>query len=87
MFVWILDAEVSNDEGDYAGIRKVYDGPTLAADDLQAWLFNLEIDIDEAFAGKTETTDSICNDVFDLSGPWAGCVLSWGINRYEVISA
>jgi hypothetical protein len=85
MFVWILDAEVSNDEGDYAGIRKVYDGPTLAADDLQAWLFNLEIDVDEAFAGKSETAKAICNDVYDLSGPWAGAELSWGIVRYEVI--
>ena len=86
MFVWLLDAKVSDDEGNYASIRKVYDGPTLAVADLQVWLFDLEIDDDEAFAGMDESPHCICNDVYDLSGPsWAGAELSWGIVRYEVI--
>ncbi len=82
MFVYVLDAQITGDAGDYSGIQEVHATQDSALKGLESWLDPIGIDLETAMWGRSKTNHSVSNDVDpDLLG---GLVLSWGINKHEV---
>jgi hypothetical protein len=85
MMVYVLDASVTGDRGDFAGINMVHATLEGAIAALDGWLHSVEIDIDEAHENAQPGNESFFGtDLTVESGPWKGCELSWGINRHTV---
>lgn len=85
MMVYVLDASVTGNRGDFAGINMVHATLEGAIAALDGWLYSVEIDIDEAHENAHHGGESFFGtDLTVASGPWEGCELSWGINRHIV---
>lgn len=98
MMVYVLDASVTGNRGDFAGINMVHATLEGAIAALDGWLYSVEIDIDEAHENAPNHAflsivdlrlhhggeSFFGTDLTVASGPWEGCELSWGINRHIV---